>query len=244
MRLVWWLPLVFLALLASQTPANATINRLGDALTMSGSCDGAANRYATGEYDQAIATITGATVQAVQFGADVNATYIAELGAAAAQLYRCKFQAQYWELIMRAHTRCSMLRSSVDRTVILIRVQRETTGGASQPFVQAVLSNFHSAVRHCWTEIAIRCIDMDDRAAVRRAADVLRVARQVGLSRSDLLPLSACTETIPFCRPGEPRDECIPYLRDVAEILFGDGPPPAIGEGFGGAPPAIPTGAR
>jgi hypothetical protein len=238
MRFVWSLALVFIALMASQTPAAATINRVADAMAMSGSCDGSANRYAEGEYDQAIRTVTGELLSAVQGDPGVNAGMIATYSAAAAQLYRCKLQRQFWDLIMRAHLRCSMLKSSLDQVMGLLQLQQQVTGGVTEPYVQAVLSNFQTAVKRCWAELAARCINMNDRLAVARAADLLRAADRVRLPRSELQPpLRACTETIPWCRPGEAEETCLPYLRDLSEILLGEFLPPAIdGRVEAGAP--------
>ena len=227
MRLVWSLPLVFLVLLASQTPAQAMINRVGDAYSMSGSCDGTAMNFAPGEYDQAIRTLNGELARERQGDATVNATAIAGLSAAIAQLQRCKLQALFMNLIVDAHFSCTKLLNSVRRLDAVMKLQEQIFGQQSSAYYTVLLSNFQTAVRACWLELALKCIEMDDRNKAGRLADVLRAARYVGLTRADLIPpIHACTSTIPYCAPGEPIGDCRLYLEDVAEILFGDGPPP------------------
>jgi hypothetical protein len=231
MRFVWSVPLLVLALIVSATPSEAVIDRLGDAFSIAGSCDAAAGRYAQGEYNQAINTVSGEVTRAMREGG-ITGEYLAALGAAIAQLHRCMFQQQYTHLIVQAHISCARLKPSLDRVTGLIQLQGQVTGGVTQPFIEALLSNFQEAVKRCWAELASRCIKMDDSAAVQRAIDLIRMAEWVGLSRSDLAPpLRPCTQTIPSCRPNDPQDECIGYLANVAELLFGDGPPPAIGGG-------------
>jgi hypothetical protein len=238
MRFVWSLPLVFLAFFASQTPAEAVINRLGDALSLSGSCDGAPGQYTVGEFDQAIATINAEMAREVRAGADVNPGQLVQLAQAAGQLHRCRLQQQYWDLILRAHLNCGRLKASVDGAIALMSVQAQIFGPPSQPFVHALLSNFQTAVKKCWAVLAAKCINLDNRSKAREAADLIRTAERVGLTRADLQPpLRPCTSTVPYCRPGEPLGDCTPYLQDVADILFGNAPPPAMRDGgFGGGP--------
>lgn len=227
MRVVWSVAIVFLALVASQTPAEATINRVGDAYSMSGSCDGAANNFVPGEYDQAIRTLTAEQANERRGDATVNAATIASLGAAIAQLQRCKLQALFMNLIIEAHFSCNKLLTSVRRLDAVMKLQEQIFGQQTRAYYSALLSNFQTAVRACWTDLAGKCIEMDDRSKARRLADVLRAAHYVGLTRADLLPpIHACSYTIPYCAPGEPTGDCTPYLEDVAEMLFGDGPLP------------------